>query len=78
MAKKKKISNTAKGAGIGGAAGVAGGLVKGGSIGIAAGGKAIGVPTVIALGVTGIGVGVLAVGALYGAHKLYKELNKKS
>ena len=73
MAKKKKsvlgLSTTAVGT-----AGAASGLIKGGSIGVAAFGGAVSLPLWVALGAAGVTAGAIGAGAYLG----YKKIRKKS
>ena len=61
--------DTGKAAVAGGLIGLTAGTIKGGSIGIAAFGGAIGVPLVL----TGVVVGTAGSVACYGAYKLFKN-----
>ena len=72
MAKKKNVLGLCTA--MGGIGGVTAGLIKGGSIGVAAFGGAIGLPLWAALGSAGVTMGAVGAGAYYG----YKKVKRKS
>ena len=66
--KKKKDYTTEKAAGIGAAVGATAGIIKGGSIGVALFGTAVGMPLFVPLACTGT-----VIGLVYGVYKKTKR-----